>query len=367
MQKNAIIAMLKTNVHDHVHYKLQLSEFQNLISALGYRVRKHIIQTKIKPSRAYLFGKGKIKEIAKEVEANAVEAVFVYNNLTTLQKYKLETSLNCEVLDRYEVTLNIFEKMASDTLSKLQITLARIRKLFPYYKLRASIKYKKERPGFMGRGEYAYHNTLSLLKSREAKIKQKIEKSWKEKIDKIRKAKEMGMPLICLIGYYNAGKTSLFNSITGVAKPVSDSPFTTLSSKYYYRYSNGRKMLFVDTIGFVMDLDPKLITSFKINLEDIRNADVHLLVVDVSDPLLLIREKIKTSLEILRKTGIKPNKTILVFNKIDKCNGEEIGVKVSEAKSFPAVIDYVTVSAKTKENIGKLLDKINKVLLTETN
>ncbi|MEM2047396.1 MAG: GTPase, partial [Candidatus Jordarchaeales archaeon] len=297
--------MLKTNPHDHTLFKIYLDELERLSVSAGFHVVDRIIQTRIKPKTNFLIGSGKVKELKELVKAKNVDYVIFYNSLSSKQKLSLSIELECEVIDRYELTLMIFEKSAQDIVSKLQIEYAWLRKLAPLFKLEASIKYKGEHPFFRSMGEYAFHRKLNIIKRKEKAIKLSIEKLVWERRRQIDERKKHGIPTIVLAGMYNAGKTALFNAICGCNKPVSDSPFTTLSSKYQLTETESQKMFFVDTIGFVIDLDPMLIESFKLNLLDLKSADMVVLLVALDDPLEIIKLKFKEAIRILRNIGVE--------------------------------------------------------------
>ncbi len=354
----AVIAYLKTNVHDHSLYRVKLGELRKLVEALGYEVSRVFLQTRISPRSSTLFGRGKIEEIKEFIKSEKIDAVVTYNVLSSKQKYNLEKLLGREIVDRYELTLKIFSKMASDKLSKLQIELASLRKLFPYYKLQASQKYLRERPGYMAGGEYIYHNVLTGIRRREKRVLRNIEMYKKRKIELIKKRKKLGVKAVCLVGYYNAGKTSLFNAITKADKEVSLHPFTTLSSKSAFRYMNGKNMLFIDTIGFVVDFDPKLISSFEINLLDMKESELLLQVIDVSDPVGIIKLKHETTLEILKETVGKEPMILTVCNKIDLLPRKELEKKKEEISEVIGIDEPLFVSALTREKLNELLEKI---------
>ncbi len=359
--RKAVTCFLKTNFHDHTFYKTQLNELKKLVQSLNYQVINSFTQTRKSPKSSTLFGKGKVKELRNYVEKNQVELVVFYNLLTSKQKYNLEVEIGKEVIDRYELTLRIFNKMASDRLSKLQIELASIKKLFPYYKLKASQKYFKERPGYMGGGEYIYHNVLSGLRKLENKITKEIEAHKERKKERILKRKRKGTKIVCLVGYYNAGKTSIFNAITKCNKQVSDFPFTTIASKYSMRYSKGESFLIVDTIGFVLDIDPQLISSFEINLLDMQHADLLLHVIDVTDNFETIKLKYETTNRILDEIGLKERSQIYVLNKIDLLPQELIEERTKKLKKLIKGRIYA-VSALKRKNLQELIEGIMQVL-----
>ncbi len=354
----AVLCMLKTNVHDHTVYRLKLDELKRLVETLGVEVVGDIVQSRHRPFSKYYFGSGKVKQILRYVKSHDIGLVVFYNILRSSQKLNLIRALGCDVVDRYELTLEIFDKMASDNLSKLQIEAARLDKLAPYFKLEASLRYHNDRPFFRSMGEYAFHSQLRELTRRQAKIREEIQALVKEKRQRIRKRRRLGFPTICIAGYYNAGKTSLFNALTGDSKPVSDSPFTTLSSKYQRRFvDHETTLLFIDTIGFVIDLDPRLIKSFELNLEDMRSADLVILLLEVSDPLLTLRIKLAEGVRLLREMEIPRERIIVVFNKLDlapdldRTIGRELGM---EYYGLP----WTIVSAKERTNLDNLIQLI---------
>jgi len=285
--------MMRTNVHDHKVYRVRLDELKALVEALGIEVIGEVVQTRYRPFEKYCIGKGKVGEIRKQAEKHDVQLVVFYNLLKSSQKLNLIQGTGCDVIDRYELTLEIFDQMASDNLSKLQIESARLEKLAPFYKLSANIHFTNDRPFFHSGGEYGFRGQLREISRRQSDIKENLRSLVVEKKRQIENRKKLGYPTICIAGYYNAGKTSLFNALTGEHKPVSNRPFTTLSSKYSKRYINPETtVMFIDTIGFVLDLDHRLIKSFQINFEDIRSADVVILLFEITAPPLTLSLKL---------------------------------------------------------------------------
>ncbi len=357
--KRTLLVMVKTNPHDHVMWKLRFRELRELAKSAGYRVVGEVVQTRLKETVNYVVGRGKLEEIKNLVEDASVDTVIFYNVLSSKQKYNLERELKRRVIDRYELTLEIFEKAATDKLAKLQIELARIKKVFPYFKLQARLKYLREHPGFKSAGEYAYHNKITFLRRRMRRIIEEIERERAIRLKQLERRRELGIPVVCVVGYYNSGKTTLFNALTGLNKPVSNKPFTTLSSKYYV-YGNPHASFFlVDTIGFVLDLDPRLISSFRINLDDMKEADLLLLVADISESDELVTLKISTSLEILRElVGVPEEKIMVVLNKCDLLPGEELKRKLERLTPLIEPFGYVVVSAKKRKNLNSLVEAI---------
>lgn len=336
-----------------------MDELRLLVETLGLEVVGEFIQTRARPYARYLIGKGKVIELRNYIKKHDIDLVVFYNILKSNQKLNLIMSLRCDVVDRYEVILEIFDLMAADILSKLQIELARLDKLYPFLKLQASVQYRTERPFFRSMGEYAYHSKLRALTKQISRIRKKIEELKAEKRERIRRRKELGYPTVCTAGYYNAGKTSLFNALTGELKKVSDDPFTTLSSKYQRRYLNeSESLLFIDTIGFIIDLDPRLIKSFELNFEDMRSADIVLLLLEIADTFPLLHLKLRSGIRLLEEIGVDRNRIIVVFNKIDLMEKVQTAEIIEKLRMEDLGFEWVCISAKRRTNLDELLKTI---------
>lgn len=353
-----LIAMLRRNVHDHVEWPLRLEAFLQLVEAAGLEVIETVMQTRLRTPGGLMFGRGKVAEIATLVAMEEIDVVAVYNVLTSMQKYKLQQQFGVPVLDRYEVVLQVFEQEARDRVSQLQLDLARLQKSFPYIKLSERERLLKERParrGGRGPGEYAYHAQLQQVRKRIAKVTKELARHRREHRQRMRKRYELGVPMVCFVGCYNAGKTSLFNALTGADKEVSDRPFTTLASKW--SMTGNPEIFFADTIGFALDLDPELISAFQLNLDDMRASDVVLLVVDAADLIQLLKMKLESSLDILRTTGIDEERIMVVLNKVDLVDTEHLE-EVTSLIDGEFGLPTVMVSAKTEWNLDVLTEQI---------
>jgi len=359
LKGRAIICMLKTNAHDHTIYRVRLDELKALVQALGIEVVGEIVQMRYHPFERYCIGKGKVGEIKKIAEKRDIQLVVFYNLLKSSQKLNLIQGTGCDVIDRYELTLEIFDQMASDNLSKLQIESARLDKLAPFYKLSANIHFTNDRPFFHSGGEYGFRGQLREISRRQSDIKEQVQNLVVEKKRQIENRSKLGYPTICIAGFYNAGKTTLFNALTGEHKPVSDRPFTTLSSKYQKRYIDPETtLMFIDTIGFVLDLDHRLIKSFQINFEDIRSADVVILLFEITDPPLTLKLKLGEGVSLLRDIGVPMKRIILVFNKVDKAPADAVNTIEEELGLDHYDLPWTTVSANQRTNLKGLLDLI---------
>lgn len=359
--------MLKQDPHDHVLYAARLKELASIAEAVGYEVWGEFVQTRIKPSAKYLIGDGKVEEIKKRIEHSTISTVLFWNNLTSRQKYDLERTLHTRVIDRSELILELFEKNARTSEAKLQIQLASLKKRFPYEKYRMLQRFYTEQPGPKSSGEYAYKAKVRHLQDIMRRTAYKLEKIKIEKMAQ-RKARADVAPVVALTGFYNAGKSTLFNALTKGKQPVADYPFTTLASKVSrFYYGNGSEAdgnqkfpdyaFLTDSIGLIQDMDSlqEIITSFEMTLEDVRSADLVLCLIDFSEDPFIIKRKLFEALKILRSLDVKSERIVLVFNKIDFLNGTEIKKKID---GTDIVADYILLSAKTGENLDGLRELI---------
>ena len=354
----AVLCMLKTNVHDHTIFRIKMDELRSLVEAMDIEVVGEIIQARFKPFSKFHIGSGKVKELKKKVETLGVDIVIFYDILKSSQKLNLLKALTVEVIDRYELILEIFDRMASDRLSKLQIEAARVEKMAPFYKLQASVNYRYDRPFFRSGGEYGFRSQLRELTRSQARINEEIDRLMEEKEKQISNRGKLGYPTVCIAGFYNAGKTSLFNALTGDHKPVSDKPFTTLSSKYQRRFIDYEtSVLFIDTIGFVIDLDPRLIQSFKLNLLDIRSSDLVILLLEITDPLLTLQIKITEGIRLLKDIGVAHERIVVVFNKLDKAPELEHAIG-EQLKIETFNVPWISVSATDRTNLQEFLQLV---------
>lgn len=319
MRRRAILALLR--LLGEQKWRITLSEAEEIAKARGYQVIGEAIQTREKPDNATLFGSGKVREIQQKVEEKDADVVIVYNNLTSKQKLNIERIVQRKVIDKYDLILEIFEAHAHDAVSNLQIKLAKISRRIPYVRLATSKIHMGEKPFTRAGGEIPWQKKTSQLRHRKKKIEEKLKKRKKEKLRRIQSRKDLGFISGCLIGYYNAGKTSIFNHLSAAEKPVDARPFTTVQGKVSKVQD---KLLLVDTIGFVKDIDPEFINSFRINIEDIKHADFLILTIDVSLPLPLLNVRTKAIVEILKDLEVWENVRLTLANKIDLVNRTDL-------------------------------------------
>jgi GTP-binding protein HflX len=348
-------------------------EIRKLARAAGYRVAGEITQTR-KEDAALCIGEGKVEELAALVAETGAGVVVFDNRLGPYQTYNLGTRLpeDVEVKDRFRLILDIFGQRARTRKAQLQVELAELRYELPRAEAKTSLAKRDERPGFMGLGEYDESREQDI-KSRISRIRDELEQIERDEEHRREQRRESGFDLVALAGYTNAGKSTLLRRLAAdldveeneELHPDLDTTaesenrlFTTLGTTTRRADMDRRDVLVTDTVGFISDLPHWLVESFKSTLDAVYRADLVLLVVDVSEPVESIREKLVTSHDTLYERNEAPIVTVL--NKVDKVPDEEVERK-REALSALAP-NPVVVSGKEGTNVEALQDRIEREL-----
>ncbi|WP_380676397.1 GTPase HflX [Salinigranum sp. GCM10025319] len=346
-----------------------LSEIRDLARAAGYEVVGELTQTR-EEDAAFMFGEGKVEELAALVAETDADAVVVDNRVGPYQMYNVGSKLpnEAEVVDRFTLILDIFGQRAQTKKAQLQVELAELRYELPRAEAKASLAKRDERPGFMGLGEYDESREQDI-KAQIARIKRELDAIAEKEETRREERRESGFDLVALAGYTNAGKSTLMRQLaTDLAvdenddlhpdlDPTAESEdrlFTTLGTTTRRAETGTRDILLTDTVGFISDLPHWLVESFKSTLSDVYRADLVLLVVDVSDPVEEIRQKLVTCHDTLYERNEAPIVTVL--NKVDKVDSAELEEKKRALSALAP--NPVVVSARTGENVDALLERI---------
>ncbi|MDP1722071.1 MAG: GTPase HflX [Candidatus Gottesmanbacteria bacterium] len=337
-----------------------ITELWNLASALGNATVVDIILQKGVPQRPLYIGPGKAREVADYINNHKVDVIVVDGALTPNQKFNLtkmywDTNPKIEVWDRMDLILSIFSRHARTTEAKLQIEMARMRHMGPsIYGMGMILSRQAGGIGTRGLGET---NTELMKRHWKREMKRVTEDLGKLKgirERQIEHRRNAGLSTVSLVGYTNAGKTSLFNALTHKKNLVENALFATLDSAVgeIYMPELGKSIIISDTIGFIKDLPPELIEAFTSTLLESISADVVLHVIDASDPDIF--GKIDIVEDILHQLGIPEEKVFLVFNKIDaipELNREKV---ITRTVPYP----HVFLSTVTREGMDELLAAI---------
>ncbi len=329
-------------------------ELAELSKSAGLSVAQNLIYKQRVPNAPLLLGRGQVEFLKKWAEEENADVVVFDNNLSPSQQRNLEEILEIKTIDRTQLILDIFAARARSIEGKLQVELAQLKYLLP--RLPGKGIYLSRLGGGVGTrgpGEQKLEVDRRRIRERIALLGHRLETVEKRRLADIQRKKEKELPLVTLVGYTNAGKSSLFNALTRSSTLVKDKLFSTLdTTTRLLTLPGGQKALLADTVGFIRDLPHTLIESFKATLEETIHADILLHVVDSNLRDFLEREKAVN--QVLSELNVRDKKTLIVMNKIDL-----LGDKRYEKMSFNAgAVERVWVSALTGEGIERLLERI---------
>jgi GTP-binding protein HflX len=301
-------------------------EIVELADSMDFKIVKEFVQKRVKGDPRFFVGKGKVKEIKEYVDENDVDIVVFDGDLNPSQHYHLESAIGIRCMDRIGMILDLFATRARTKESRHQVALARIEYELPLLREWISKKKVDERPGFLAGGEYRVDTYFEHARKRKKRLNQELKKMEKERQLRRKSRKDSGFGLISIVGYANAGKSSLFNALSYEDILVEDRMFSTLSTTTRRFQASKRKLLLTDTVGFIKDLPVWLIESFRSTLEEVFLSDMILLLLDGSDPLNEFESKLTVALDTLVPKA-QLEKIVPVINKIDLISEEEKKIK----------------------------------------
>lgn len=357
MKEKVLVGVVDFKLRDSWPLQQTVYEMNELVKACNGEVVETIMCPAHPPNATTLINSGKVQELADLVKAHQVDAVILSAELKGHQQRNLEETFGVKTLDRTNLILDIFARRASSQEGKLQVELAqleyRLPRLAGHYdalsRLGGGI-------GTIGPGETKLEVDRRRIMQRIDRLRQELLEVTKSRGVKRKKRVGQLVPLISIVGYTNAGKSTLLNTLTDSAQETKDGLFTTLDSlARQCALPNKQKVVFSDTVGFMHDLPHNLIEAFKATLEEVQNADLLLHVLDISNPNYPNQ---KASVDaVLDELGVLKKPTIMVLNKIDRITDEEISLSARRKYG-----DAVAISALEKTNMGALLFKVEAAL-----
>jgi GTP-binding protein HflX len=332
-----------------------LEELELLAESAGAEIVGTVIQERQNIDAAYFIGSGKAEELAEFVEKERINLVVFDDDLSAVQVRNLERIIKCKIVDRSGIILDIFASRARTREAKTQVELAQLQYMLPRL-TRQWTHLSKQFGGIgtKGPGETQIETDRRAIRTRISHLRNKLRDIAKERAEQ-RKGRSK-LPRVALVGYTNAGKSTLLNWFSHAGVFVEDKLFATLDSTVRaVSLSPAHRILLSDTVGFIRKLPHHLVASFKSTLEEVIEADILLHVVDISHPLF--EEQIQVVIETLEELHAHNKLTVFVFNKIDKVKDRSIVTFVST--QYPHA---VFISASRGINIGALELKIMELL-----
>ncbi len=334
-----------------------LEEFADLARSAGASVAATLNARIDKPNPATLIGSGKLDEVKAACDATGADLVLVNHPLSPGQERNLEKALQRRVVDRTGLILDIFAQRARSHEGKLQVELAQLRHMATRL-VRGWTHLERQRGGSIGLrgpGETQLETDRRLLQKRVEQLQKRLDKVDVQHTQMRRARVRSELPRVALVGYTNAGKSTLFNALTGADAYADDRLFATLDPTVRRIALPGGHVVLADTVGFVRDLPHELVAAFRSTLSEAREADLLLHVVDSADPLR--EERIAQVDAVLREIGAGDIAQMLVFNKIDRIEGAFPRHDVPGDGS-DRIRERVWLSARDGDGLGLLRDAL---------
>lgn len=353
--EKVILVAVASNPEENVEESLD--ELEELVNTAGAQVVGRMVQNLEHASNATYIGSGKVRELKDLIWETEATAVVCDDELSPAQYKNLEDELDVKVMDRTLIILDIFAGRAKTAEGKIQVELAQLRYRATRLIGMRNLSRQGGGIGTRGPGEKKLEVDRRLIRNRISQLKAQVEDMESHRQVTRARRQENSVPVVAIVGYTNAGKSTLLNTLTDASVLEEDKLFATLDpTTRNYKLPDGQEILLTDTVGFIRKLPHHLIDAFRSTLEEAKYSDIILHVVDSSNPVM--DKNVHAVYETLKRLEIKDKIIITVFNKIDKLEGFEGGVPEDVyLKDFNA--DY-TVEAAIKKGIG--LNRINEAV-----
>ncbi len=334
-----------------------MEELAQLSDTAGAEVVFEVVQKRNKPHSAYYIGKGKAEEISLLVEEMEADMIIIDDELTPSQARNLEKLLELRVIDRTALILDIFAQRARTSEGKLQVELAQLNYLLPRLTGQySSLSRLGGGIGTRGPGETKLEVDRRTIRQKISDLNKEIESIKKHRSLQRRSRQKVPYPVVALVGYTNAGKSTLLNALTDSSVFTEDKLFATLDpTTRRVIMKDNQTVLITDTVGFIQKLPTHLVAAFRATLEEVQEADVLMHVIDLSHPQM--EEQMEAVQKILVDLEVTEKRSLLVFNKMD-LNNDPYLIRRLKAE-YP---NSVAISAGKKKNLEELMDHLSGLL-----
>ncbi len=336
----------------------EYNEFCELVKSTGLEIVSTIKTTRLRADARLFIGVGKAEEIRVTAEKYDADVVIFNRLLTPAQERNLEMFFSIRVIDRIGLILDIFAQRALSYEGKLQVELAQLQHLTTrLIRGWTHLERQKGGIGLRGPGETQLETDRRLIGRRIKAIKERIQKVRKQRYQSRQQRKKQNIPVISFVGYTNAGKSTLFNYLTDANVKVEDQLFATLDPTLRrINTDNGNNIILTDTVGFIRDLPHELIESFKATLDEVKEADLLIHIIDVDQEQR--QQRIDEVNQVVSVIGASHVAQIEVYNKIDMHSAQKRRIEISENNK----ITRIWLSSRTGEGVDLLLEAMNRYL-----
>ena len=349
-----LLGLTSHRVKGQLSPEASLCELSRLAETAGGIVAERLLLKRERPDPAHYVGKGKLEELNRLTAEKEIDLLIIDDELSVRQQLQLDSRLEVPVIDRAALILQIFADHAQTKEGKLQVELAQLSYLLP--RLTGKGKYLSRLGGGIGTrgpGETQLEKDRRHIRRRIESLKKEIQGIRRQRATVRGRRQKNPMPVLALVGYTNAGKSTLLNRLTDSRVLAEDKLFATLDPATRYCSLGGARVLLTDTVGFIQQLPHSLITAFRATLEEARYSDLLLLVTDASDPEAAAQ--LRTVQKVLEEIGCQDKKILYVFNKLDRV-ADPLELRGFLSEYQPAVL----ISAAAGQGLAEL-----KQLVTE--